>query len=178
MSLVLDGTNGVTYPTGNTGNGIVSGTAQASTSGTRIDFTGIPSWAKRVTVMFNGVSTNGTSPNLSIQVGSGSIAVSGYVAGQTYVLVSGAASGGASSIYLFPIQYGVSSYALSGALVFNLLGSNIWCAEGVFYNSVTAPYICQVAGTVALSGALDRVSICTSTGTDTFDAGSINILYE
>jgi len=33
---------------------ITSGTAVASTSGTSIDFTGIPSWVKRITVMFNG----------------------------------------------------------------------------------------------------------------------------
>jgi hypothetical protein len=35
-----------------------------------------------------------------------------------------------------------------------------------------------VGGYVALSGALDRVSITTEGGTDTFDAGSINIMYE
>ena len=56
---------------------LTSGTAQASTSGTAIDFTGIPSWAKRITVMFNGVSTNGTS-NPQIQLGSGSPTTSGY----------------------------------------------------------------------------------------------------
>jgi len=47
---------------------IVSGTAVASTSGTSIDFTSIPSWVKRVTVMFAGVSTNGTGSYL-IQIG-------------------------------------------------------------------------------------------------------------
>ena len=56
---------------------ITSGTAVASTSGTSIDFTGIPSWAKRITVMFNGVSTNGTSQQL-IQIGSGSVNATGY----------------------------------------------------------------------------------------------------
>ena len=34
------------------------------------------------------------------------------------------------------------------------------------------------AGRVTLSGALDRVRVTTVNGTDTFDAGSINILYE
>ena len=59
------------------GSSIVSGTAQNSTSGTAIDFTGIPSWVKRITVMFNGVSTNGTS-NLLLQIGAGSVTTSGY----------------------------------------------------------------------------------------------------
>ena len=60
---------------------LVSGTSQASTSGTSIDFTSIPSWVKRITVMFNGVSTNGTS-NLQIQLGTGATptyTVTGYL---------------------------------------------------------------------------------------------------
>ena len=56
---------------------IVSGTAVASTSGTSIDFTGIPSWVKRITVMLNGVSTSGTSI-VQVQIGSGSPTTSGY----------------------------------------------------------------------------------------------------
>ena len=52
-------------------------TAQNSTSGTSIDFTGIPSWVKKITVMFNGVSTNGAS-NLRIQLGSTTMQTSGY----------------------------------------------------------------------------------------------------
>lgn len=160
------------------GGAITSGTAVATTSGTSIDFTGIPSWVKRVTVMLNGVSTNGLTPFLAIQLGAGSIATSGYIAGQTYTLISGTTAGGASTTTYFPIQFGAATYALSGALVFNLLTSNLWAVEGVVYNPVTAPYICQVAGVVGLGGTLDRVRLTTSNGTDTFDAGSVNILYE
>jgi hypothetical protein len=36
----------------------------------------------------------------------------------------------------------------------------------------------SIGGFVPLSGTLDRVRITTANGTDTFDAGSINILYE
>jgi len=179
------GTNTLTLPavTGTLvatvgGGAITSGTAVATTSGTSVDFTGIPSWVKRVTVMLNGVSTNGTTPALAIQLGAGSIATTGYIAGQTYSLVSGSTAGGLSSTTYFPIQFGVASYVVTGALVFNLLASNLWAAEGVVYNAITAPYICQVAGVVALSGTLDRVRLTTSNGTDTFDAGSVNILYE
>lgn len=59
---------------------LTQGTSQASTSGTAIDFTGIPSWVKRITVMFSGVSTNGTSVP-QIQVGAGSVTTSGYLCG-------------------------------------------------------------------------------------------------
>lgn len=58
--------------------GLTSGTAVATTSGTSIDFTGIPSWAKKITVMFSAVSTNGTSP-IQVQIGAGSVSNSGYV---------------------------------------------------------------------------------------------------
>lgn len=34
------------------------------------------------------------------------------------------------------------------------------------------------SGDLLLSGTLDRVRITTANGTDTFDAGTINILYE
>ena len=78
MSVIIDGSAGVTTNSGAVYNGIASGTAVASTSGTSIDFTGIPSWVKRITVMLNGVSTNGTSPKL-VQLGSASISTTGYL---------------------------------------------------------------------------------------------------
>jgi len=34
------------------------------------------------------------------------------------------------------------------------------------------------AGTKTISGVLDRIRLTTVNGTDTFDAGSVNILYE
>jgi len=59
---------------------IVRGTAVASTSGTSIDFTAIPAWVERITVMFQGVSTSGTSFVL-VQLGTGSTTytTSGYL---------------------------------------------------------------------------------------------------
>ena len=83
MSVVINGSAGVTTNSGAVYNGIQAGTAVASTSGTSIDFTSIPSWVKRITVMFNGVSTNGTSL-VQIQLGSGSVTTTGYVSGATF----------------------------------------------------------------------------------------------
>ena len=102
MSLVLDGTAGVTFPASQTpsmtayqGGVLTSGTAVASTSGTSITFSSIPSWAKRVTVMFNGVSTSGSS-NIQVQLGAGSTTTSGYTGGSFY----GAATSGLSLIHI------------------------------------------------------------------------------
>ena len=149
---------------------IVSGTAVASTSGTSIDFTSIPSWVKRITVMFNGVSTNGTS-NLQIQIGAGSVTTSGYVSGTAYNSVQTTATSG----YLVAASIAAAD-VISGTMILTLIGSNNWTATGT--NNANGGVTRLCAGVGSLSGALDRVRITTVNGTDTFDAGSINILYE
>ena len=150
---------------------IVSGTAQNSTSGTSIDFTGIPSWVKRVTVMFNGVSTNGTSL-IQLQLGSTTFTTSGYSSASG----SSDASGTSTSTTGIAIRSGLATNLLTGAFVISNTSSNIWNASLSMYRSDGAAVF--GAGGVTLSGTLDRVRITTVNGTDTFDAGSINILYE
>jgi hypothetical protein len=149
-----------------------SGTAVASTSGTSIDFTSIPSWVKRITVMFNGVSTNGTS-NIQVQLGdSGGIETSGYVA-------SIADASSISSLYTtgFPCTFSMSAGALvSGPIVISNLTGNTWVAGVLTMRHEPSPY--HGSGAKTLSDVLDRIRITTVNGTDTFDAGSINILYE
>jgi hypothetical protein len=154
---------------------LVSGTAVASTSGTSIDFTSIPSWVKRITVMFNGVSTNGTSV-VQIQVGSGSFSTSGYFSVSNY-------SGSALTTSTTGIVIEVSGSATAackryGAIVLTLVNSNTWVEQGnIASDTNTISQSCS-GFAPALAGALDRVRITTVGGTDTFDAGSINILYE
>ena len=151
---------------------ITSGTAVASTSGTAIDFTGIPSWARRVTVMLNGVSVNGSS-NLLLQIGAGSVTTSGYTSG---AWTSNTTSVTATSGYLLT-ALSVAASIYHGNLFICNFGSNAWIESHAIggqpsgYNSIGG-------GSVTLSGTLDRVRITTVNGTDTFDAGSINILYE
>ena len=153
---------------------IVSGTAVASTSGTSIDFTGIPSWVKRVTVMMNGVSTNGTS-NPLIQLGdSGGIETTGYasttVGSDNTTLGTGSSTAGAI------IACQTASDTKSGQMVFSTLGSNAWVFTGLFKLSTTQ--FSYSAGNKTLSDTLTQLCITTVNGTDTFDAGSINIIYE
>lgn len=164
----ITASGGVMYP-------LTSGTAIASTSGTALDFTSIPSWVKRITVMFNGVSTNGTSV-LRVQIGDGSISTSGYT-GTTTALVDGGTVNGGNYGGGFDIRSAVAANVIHGTVVITTLGSNIWVASGVLGDSGrVAAY--TVGGSKTLSGTLDRVRITTVGGTDTFDAGSINILYE
>jgi hypothetical protein len=151
-------------------------TAVASTSGTSITFSSIPSWVKRITVMFNGVSTNGSSIPL-VQLGSGSPTTSGYIS--SFGDINGANTcgvGTATTGINFAGRYlpGASSL-IYGNLIITNLTSNIWTALGAVTNSGVSY---QGGGGVTLSGTLDRVIVTTTNGTDTFDAGSINILYE
>ena len=157
---------------------LVSGTAVASTSGTSIDFTSIPSWVKRITVMFSAVSTNGSSP-VQIQLGTSSGATtSGYLGSGTSVSSSVAA---ATSTAGFKLNGGTTgaSEVINGLVTISLLNNatNTWSAFGGVGRS-DAGQIYYCAGSVPLAAVLDRVRITTVNGTDTFDAGSINILYE
>jgi hypothetical protein len=152
---------------------ITSMTAQASTSGTSIDFTSIPSWVKRITVMFSGVSTNGSS-NPLIQLGdSGGIENTGYLG----VTVNYTGSDASNPTTGFGISAASSAFLLSGHLVLTNLSGNIWIASGIFGTSTTA-FVAYTTGNKELSATLDRVRVTTVNGTDTFDAGTINILYE
>jgi hypothetical protein len=146
------------------------GTAVASTSGTSIDFTSIPSWVKRITVMFDGVSTNGSSFVL-VQIGSGSITTSGYVSGTW-----GPNSAGSSTAGFLTLNGLTAADLMSGILVINLIGSNTYIQLGNINREGSGCY--SSAGRIALGGTLDRIRITTVSGTSTFDAGSINIMYE
>jgi hypothetical protein len=163
-------TNGSTYtPTQK----ITQGTAVASTSGTSIDFTSIPSWVKRVTVMFNGVSTSGTSIP-QVQIGAGSFTTSGYVSSAASVSSSPVIASATTGFLL--VGQGSAANAINGLLTIHAVSTTLWVAS-VSGSISTGDALCG-GGKVTLSGALDRVRITTVNGTDTFDAGSINIMYE
>lgn len=149
------------------------GTPVASTSGTSIDFTSIPATAKRITITFTGVSTNGSNP-LLVQIGdSGGVETTGYT-GRTDV-----PSAGTTSTAGIPIFRNSAANTTHGAIVLYLANSsaNTWAASGVTILSDVAVCVTS-AGTKSLSATLDRVRITSVGGTDTFDAGEINIQYD
>jgi len=168
MSIVLDGDNLTTV-------GVInSGTAVASTSGTSITFTGIPVGTKRITVMFQGVSTNGTS-NFQIQIGAGSFSTSGYNGSGWYHSAS-TISAGVFTTGIGCINTVNASYLYSGlATICNITG-NAWTGTVSIESNGAGGG--GGAGSISLGGTLDRIRFTTVNGTDTFDAGSINILYE
>jgi hypothetical protein len=163
------GTTGTLYP-------LVSGTSVSAT-GTAVDFTGIPSWVKRITVMFSGVSTNGTALVL-VQLGSSTFTTSGYNSIGTGITGSSVSSvTNNSSGFGVGNEGGTAASSRVGTFILTNITGNVWAAMFQYAFSDTGRALFG-SGNVTLSGTLDRVRITTSTGTDTFDAGSINILYE
>jgi hypothetical protein len=150
-----------------------AGTAVATTSGTAIDFTGIPSWVNRITVMLRGVSINAGSSYL-IQLGSGSIQTTGYAGNGNYIASASTVSQTTSTAGLVIVSLGAGSPADVVATFIRQSGNN-WLGT---YLGVSGGYGLSGITSVALSGVLDRLRLTTTSGTDTFDAGSFNILYE
>lgn len=173
MTLVLSGTSGVALDSIKNSLMFLE-TAQATTSGTFKDFTGIPSWAKKITVMLNDVSTNGTSPIL-LQLGTSSgIEITSYKAAASNQ--AGTTTTATAGLLVTESSI-IATATTSGLLIVALVGSNIWVSNCVVANT-TSGNLRYSGGTKTLSGTLDRVRLTTVNGTDTFDAGSINILIE
>lgn len=149
---------------------LTRGTVVTTTGGTSIDFTSIPSWVKRITIMFNGVSTNGTDDYL-VQIGdSGGVENTGYTS-------CGGDYGGvvASTAGFIMTRTTTAASLVSGSFFLCNITGNTWVASGdVCHDTIVASF----AGTKTLSDVLDRVRITTVGGVNTFDAVSINIMYE
>lgn len=155
------------------GNSVLTlGTLTATTSGTAIDFTGIPSTAKRIMISFNGVSTNGTS-NLMIQIGGGSVETTSYN-GYTYTPVTATTHSTGflvtASNIAANLHYGIATLTLMDAT------TKLW-AFSTTGGDVGSNTISVGGGSRTTTNTLDRVRI-TSVSADTFDAGSVNIMYE
>jgi hypothetical protein len=195
MPITLNGTTGVVTPGATVGSitgilkatsGVISqavagsdygqltlATAQTA-SGTAIDFTGIPSWAKRITVMFDMVSLTGTD-SLLVQLGdSGGIENTGYNSWSIQVSTT-PATGAVTSTSGFIVYSSNNPDVASGAMSINLVNGNTWVSFGSASSSSNKGY--SFAGGKQLSSTLDSIRI-TRSGTNTFDAGTINISYE
>jgi len=175
------GTNTITLPalTGTAviagqNSAITAGTSAATTSGTSVLIaSAIPSWVKRVTVAFNNISTSATS-NIVMQLGTGgTLTTTGYSGGMS----SGTSVATTNSTYFSLIRNPAAGNLYSGAITLVTTGSNIWFSSGNI-TSNGSDATCVSSGLVTLAGTLERISLTTVAGTDTFDAGSVNILYE
>ena len=150
-------------------------TSVASTSGTSIDFSSLPTWVKKITVMFSGVSLSSTA-NFLLQVGTGGTPTStGYASSSIGVATAGAPAVTSTSGYIFYAAGAAGTF--SGIITIANITGNTWVANGVLAQTTGTAVNTIGGGSVALGGVMNILRI-TTTSTDTFDAGSINILYE
>lgn len=182
-ALQVNGVDSLVFDVGGTVSGVrkssvtempTLGTSKPTTSGTSIDFTDIPSWVKRLTVMLNLVSTAGTSPPM-FQLGSTTFASANYKGASSFT-ASTVASVNLSTGFILNNAVAATN-SLEGAITFTHMSGNLWVGSGMFATDNGIATF-TVAGSIQLAGILDRVRLTTVNGTDTFDAGSINILYE
>ena len=170
----VDGTAVVVVP------GLTLGTPQATTSGTAITFSSIPAGTKRITISVSALSTSGGSSAIIIQIGdSGGVEPTGYLGSATAVAPTPATSTITTGFGL--TQGAEDAGVLNGAATLTLLNAstNLWAFSSNLGASAGGTSLTYVgAGSKALTGALDRVVLTTVNGTNTFDAGSVNIQYE
>ena len=166
-------TNGTTYTATQK---IVLMTAQMPTSGTVVDFTGIPSWVKRITVMFSSMAMSGLGRPM-IQLGtSGGFVSSGYSSVVTDTGGTNQTAGFANSTGLV-CGYCVAGTSQSGAITLSLIDSNSWVSSGNTSRNTTN-FMHVSAGSLVLGGVLTQIRITSTTTTDTFSSGTINVMYE
>jgi hypothetical protein len=177
MSVVINGSAGVTTNSGAVYDGIQRGTA-VTASGTSVDFTSIPSWVKRITVIVSGLSTNGSSAAI-LQIGSGSVEATGYLGS-----AGTSANGVVPNVSNYTTSFGFAHTTGTAAgtvfhytFVLTNVSGNTWVCSGTGAGSSGAGFYSS-SGNKTTSGVLDRVRITTAGGTDQFDAGTINILFE
>jgi hypothetical protein len=157
------------------GASFISKKTTVTASSTSIDFTSLPSWVNRITVMFKGISTNGGSYML-VQLGTSSgVTTSGYVSTSNDLDNSGGSSANDSTAGMI-VRMSQAANVVNGMMRITHMGSNAWVADHTI--SVSTVVSCFGGGSVSLGGTLDRVRITTVNGTDSFDAGTVNILYE
>jgi hypothetical protein len=207
MATTISGSSGVTFPAGGTDNvagagvgttdtqtltnktlstglvmdasAVTAQTAVTLTTQTSVNFTSIPSWVKRITVIFSLVSGSGTS-NFLLQLGTGAgptIVTTGYGGTSSTILTaSTAATGYTAGVGIGSGNQAAGSF-LSGMAVFTNPTGNTWVANGVFTKQDTTQSI-LTASSITLGAVLTAVRVTTVNGTDTLDSGFVNILYE
>jgi hypothetical protein len=162
-------------------NGLPSPTVNATTSGSTSQFTGISATARRITLVFNEVSTSGTVKTL-VQIGSGSFATTGYAGNVGYIAAgSGSVFGGSGGAITTGFMTdsaggGLAATRRSGQVVLTHIGSNIWICSGVLADSTGGSSAFMLGGSITLGGVLDRVQL--NAGADTFDNGSLAMFVE
>ena len=175
-----DGTNNQTLTTNGSGTlawatyATILATEVALTNQSSVEFLSIPSYVQQITMMFDTVSSSGTSEWL-IQLGdSGGFEITGYLGAGLRVGAASIAHLGDTTGFLLPNN--VATTSLAGAVTLHHKSGNTWCASGSIGGTTNVALL--TSGSKTLSGVLDRIRLITKNApTDTFDTGTLNISY-
>ena len=152
---------------------VTLGTEVAHGGGATRTLTDIPSGVKKVTVMIEQLSTSGTS-NIILRIGpSGGVVTSGYDcdAGSFSNNYANQTDGFAL------VRTTVAASLYNGVYHLHLFNAsaNQWCFSGGCSTNNDAH---GTWGHVSLSGALNKISITTTGGSNVFDSGAVNIQFQ
>lgn len=189
LSAILNSTNDPTYastsdtdaasPEWVNGKALIQEGSLITTSGANFyDFTGIPAGVKRVKIIMNSISLDGSSLPL-IQIGdSGGIENTGYISVSSN-LASGVVTTNSTTGFV-AFALGGSPNSASGVIEIDLIDSatNTFIAKGAMQNEISSLSTCTVVGKKSLSGTLTQLRLTSASGTDLFDGGSAKITYE
>ena len=175
-------TTRVLTPASLRGGALVRSTRSIISGNTEVDFTGLPSWVTRITILFaDGLSTNGTSP-IVIRLGdSGGFLTTGYQSAASFTSSAGGYLTSTAGLLIDATNTAIASYTRYGAMTLLntgvVLSSTYWVSTSNVY--ANGSQVCTSgAGGVSLSNALTQVRVTTLNGTDTFDSGLISLIYE
>jgi hypothetical protein len=163
---------------------ITAQTAVTLTTQTSVDFTSIPSWVKKITVMFSGVSFNSTTPQIRIQLGYGSTTFE--ATGYTSIASSINSSGTVQILSTLTTGFyamrsvGLVADTINGTVVLTNVSGNTWVSNGFSGRTSSGVTLCMSStGTKTITGGvLTGVRIGHDGTTEQFDAGTVNIFYE
>jgi hypothetical protein len=146
----------------------------SASGNTSVDFTSMPSWINTITLMFRNISTV-SNDNILVQLGTSSgFTTSGYVS--TSIDFDGNGGVATNSTAGLIVKLNPGSNIVNGTMIIAYTGSNAWVNNHTLSNNTNIMTV--GGGTIALGGTLDRVRITTVSGTDAFDAGTLNISYQ
>ena len=138
-----------------------------------VDFTSIPSWVTRATILFDKISLS-AGADILVQLGdAGGLETTNYASASSG---GGASVSTSSSTSGFIVLSGSSACVQSGSMVIANITGNTWVSSHSTSRTDTAAFR-SGGGTKTLSDILTQIRI-TTTSTDNFDAGSINIMLE
>jgi hypothetical protein len=157
------------------GGTITAGTPITSATGSSLDFPSIPSWVKRITISIDSISFAALGVAV-VRLGvSNTLVTTGYVAARVGFTTTPATVFTSVTDGVASFGTTVAAAAATGQIVITNLTGNQWVASGQVTRTTDNVYM-STTGSITLAGTLTNLSLVATTST--FDAGSINILYE